>query len=38
MSKILRAMTIVLLVASCGLVQPRAPRDLETACKILKES
>lgn len=37
MSKILRAMTIVLLVASCGGGQTSAPRDLDNACKILKE-
>ena len=37
MSKILRAMTIVLLVASCGGGQTAAPRDLDNACKILKE-
>ena len=37
MSKILRAMTIVLLVASCGGGHTSAPRDLDNACKILKE-
>ena len=37
MSKILRAMTIVLLVASCGGGQTSAPSDLDNACKILKE-
>ncbi len=37
MSKHLRAMIIVLLVASCGGGQQSAPRDLDNACTILKE-
>ncbi|UWR33905.1 lytic transglycosylase [Sulfitobacter sp. W027] len=37
MSKHLRAMIIVLLVASCGGGPQTAPRDLDNACTILKE-
>ncbi len=37
MSKTLRAMILVLLVASCGGGQSSAPRDLDNACTILKE-
>lgn len=37
MSKILRAMTIVLLVASCGGGPTSTPRNLDNACSILKE-
>lgn len=37
MSKTLRAMIIVLLVASCGGGQSSAPRNLDNACTILKE-
>ena len=38
MSKTLRAMAIVLLVASCGGgADPSAPRQLDDACTILKE-
>ena len=37
MSKTLRAMIIVLLVASCGGGQSSAPRNLDNACSILKE-
>jgi len=37
MSKHLRALIIVLLVASCGGGQQSAPRDLDNACTILKE-
>ncbi len=37
MSKTLRAMIIVLMVASCGGGQSSAPRDLDNACTILKE-
>lgn len=37
MSKTLRAMIIVLLVASCGGGQTSAPRNLDNACAILKE-
>ncbi|MEP5731608.1 MAG: lytic transglycosylase [Sulfitobacter sp.] len=37
MSKTLRAMIIVLLVASCGGGQTSAPRDLDNACSILRE-
>ena len=37
MSKILRALIVVLLVASCGGGQTSAPRNLDNACAILKE-
>ena len=37
MSKTLRAMIIVLLVASCGGGQSSVPRNLDNACTILKE-
>ena len=37
MSKTLRAMIIVLLVASCGGGQTSAPRNLDNACALLKE-
>ncbi len=37
MSKTLRALIIVLLVASCGGGQSSAPRDLDNACTILKQ-
>ena len=37
MSRTLRAMMIVLLVASCGGGQTSAPRELDNACAILKE-
>lgn len=37
MSKTLRAMIIVLMVASCGSGQRPAPRDLDNACTILRE-
>lgn len=37
MSKTLRAMIIVLLVASCGGGQSSAPRELDNACAILRE-
>ena len=37
MSKTLRAMIIVLLVASCGGGQTSAPRNLDNACTLLKE-
>ncbi|APE44843.1 lytic transglycosylase [Sulfitobacter alexandrii] len=37
MSKTLRAMIIVLMVASCGGGQSPAPRDLDNACTILRE-
>lgn len=37
MSKILRAMIVVLLVSSCGGGQSSAPRDLDNACTILKQ-
>ena len=37
MSSILRAMILVLLVASCGGGQSSAPRNLDNACSILKE-
>lgn len=37
MNKHLRAMIIVLLVASCGGGPQTAPRDLDNACTILKE-
>ncbi|NNK16343.1 MAG: transglycosylase SLT domain-containing protein [Sulfitobacter sp.] len=37
MSKTLRALIIVLLVASCGGGQSSAPRNLDNACSILKE-
>lgn len=37
MSKTLRAMIIVLMVASCGGGQRPAPRDLDNACTILRE-
>lgn len=37
MSKTLRALIIVLLVASCGGGQSSAPRDLDNACSILKQ-
>ena len=37
MSKTLRAMIIVLLVASCGGGQSSAPRNLDNACAILKQ-
>ena len=37
MSKTLRAMIILLLVASCGGGQSSAPRDLDNACTILNE-
>ena len=37
MSKSLRAMIIVLLVASCGGGQTSAPRELDDACMMLRE-
>ena len=37
MSKTLRALIVVLLVASCGGGQSSAPRNLDNACTILKE-
>lgn len=37
MSKTLRAMIFVLLVASCGGGQSTPPRDLDNACAILKQ-
>lgn len=37
MSKTLRAMIAVLLVASCGGGQTSAPRNLDNACALLKE-
>lgn len=37
MSKTLRAMIIVFLVASCGGGQSSAPRSLDNACTLLKE-
>jgi len=37
MSKTLRALIIVLLLASCGGGQSSAPRDLDNACTILKQ-
>ncbi|AXI44909.1 lytic transglycosylase [Sulfitobacter sp. SK012] len=37
MNKSLRAMIIVLLVASCGGGQGSAPRELDNACSILKQ-
>ena len=37
MSKTLRAMIVVLLVASCGGGQTSAPRNLDNACSLLKE-
>lgn len=37
MSRTLRAMIVVLLVASCGGGQSSAPRNLDNACSILKE-
>lgn len=37
MSNILRALIVVLLVASCGGGQTSAPRNLDNACAILKE-
>jgi len=37
MSKTLRAMIIVLLVASCGGGQSSAPRNLDNACYILRD-
>ncbi len=37
MSKILRAMILVLLAASCGGGQTAAPRNLDNACAILRE-
>ena len=37
MSKTLRALIIVLLVASCGGGQSSAPRSLDNACTILQE-
>lgn len=37
MSKTLRAMILVLLVASCGGGQSTAPRNLDNACTLLKE-
>lgn len=37
MSKTLRALIVVLLVASCGGGQTSAPRGLDNACAILKE-
>lgn len=37
MSRTLRALIIVLLVASCGGGQSSAPRDLDNACAILKQ-
>ena len=37
MSKTLRAMIVVLLIASCGGGQSSAPRDLDNACAILKQ-
>jgi hypothetical protein len=37
MSKTLRALIIVLLVASCGGGQSSAPRELDNACTILKQ-
>lgn len=37
MSKILRALIVVLLVGSCGGGQTSAPRNLDNACAILKE-
>ncbi|MFD2739703.1 lytic transglycosylase [Sulfitobacter aestuarii] len=37
MSRTLRALIIVLLVASCGGGQSPAPRELDNACLILKE-
>jgi len=37
MNKTLRAMIVVLLVASCGGSQNSAPSDLDNACSILKQ-
>ena len=37
MSKTLRALILVLLVASCGGGQSTAPRNLDNACTLLKE-
>jgi len=37
MSKTIRAMILVLLVASCGGGQSTAPRNLDNACAILKD-
>tara|TARA_R110002094_G_scaffold117439_9_gene113116 strand:- start:534 stop:1121 length:588 start_codon:yes stop_codon:yes gene_type:complete len=37
MSKTLRALIVVLLVASCGGGQSSAPRNLDNACSILKQ-
>ncbi|MBD3665686.1 lytic transglycosylase [Sulfitobacter aestuariivivens] len=37
MSRSLRALIIVLLVASCGGGQTSAPRNLDNACSLLKE-
>lgn len=37
MSKTLRALIVVLLVASCSGGQSSAPRDLDNACAILKQ-
>ena len=37
MSKTLRALIVVLLVASCGGGQSSAPRDLDNACAIVKQ-
>ena len=37
MSRTLRAMILVLLVASCGGGQSSAPRNLDNACSLLKE-
>ena len=37
MSKTLRAMIVVFLVASCGGGQTSAPRNLDNACALLKE-
>jgi len=37
MSKTLRAMLVVFLVASCGGGQSSAPRNLDNACSLLKE-
>ncbi len=37
MSRTLRALILVLLVASCGGGQTSAPRDLDNACNLLRE-
>ena len=37
MSRTLRAMIVVLLVASCGGGQSSSPRDLDNACTILRD-